>query len=338
MPEKTDANASHVMSVFYLMGLAWRQKVAVLFCVLIALLLAIVYLHVAKPVYTVAFKITPAISSTSRASSGRFGAIASLAGVNIPQDDNSMAFEVYLVELQGRATAAGILRNPELMHRMFPKEWDAATGQWHQPPTGLFHPLGQAVKFLLGIRQPDWTPPDAARVEKILDDNIHISKTPYTPVVTISIESPDPETDSMLLWTLHLSVDDFIRQRTLTRTGRYIDYLNKQLAATTVNDYREALITSLVEQQKARMTASSGLPFAAEPVEPPTISSTPSSPNGPVTIVMSLLLGLAAGGGLAFQLDRWGKTFRASLLTDIFRRRSKRTEASRLHPARDPAE
>lgn len=327
------------MSVSYAVGLLWRQKIAVLICAAIAVLFAIVYLQIKTPIYTVSFKITPAISNTgTRSAASRLGNLASLAGINIPQDDNAMAFEVYLVELQGRATAAKLIPNQPLMRRLFPREWDEASGQWRQPPSGILHPLGQLVKFLLGVRQQPWQPPDAARVEKILDDQIHISKTPYTPVVTIYMDSPDPETAALLLWSLHLQVDDFIRQRTLTRTGRYIDYLTKQLAATTVNDYREALITSLVEQQKARMTASSGLPFAAEPVEPPVISSTPSSPDGPFTMGLAIMLGLAAGAWSGFLLDRRGLRPSIGLVRDLFRRGPKRVTDDRFRAARDPAE
>jgi hypothetical protein len=323
-------------SFSYVTGLVWRQKLAVsVFCVL-TLLLAIIYLNVTKPTYTVTFKITPAISSSSRSAASRLGNLASLAGINIPQDDNSMGFEVYLVELQGRAAAAELVRNQPLMRRLFPKEWDDATGQWRQPPSGILHPLAQGVKFLFGMKQLPWSPPDGARVEKILDDDVHISKTPYTPVVTISMDSKDPETASLLLWSLHQTVDDFIRQRTLKRTERYIAYLTKQLALATVNDYREALITSLVEQQKARMTASSGLPFAAEPVEPPVIASLPSSPNGPVVIFLALMFGLAAGGLVGLLLDRRGLTLRAIHL--LLRRRAGRDVNRSLQAARDPAE
>ncbi len=336
MPE---ASASPALSISYAVGMLWRQKIVVLICCAGAALLAIAYLQVSKPTYTVTFKITPAISnSTMRSTASRLGNLASLAGINIPQDDNAMAFEVYLVELQGRAAAAELVGNQDLMHRLFPAEWDKASGQWRQPPTGLLHPVSQGLKYLLGMRQSAWQPPDAARVERILDDQIHISKTPYTPVVTIFMDSADPETASALLWSLHLTVDDFIRQRTLKRTGRYIDYLTKQLAAATVNDYREALITSLVEQQKARMTASSGLPFAAEPVEPPVISSTPSSPNGPFTLGLALLLGFGAGGWIGFMLDRRGLTPKLALVGDILRRRPKRIADDRFRPARDPAE
>ena len=338
MSEAPGVKTSSGFSFSYLRGLMWRQKLAVSVLCVLTLVLAVVYLNVTKPTYTVTFKITPAIASSSRSAAARLGSLASLAGINIPQDDNTMGFEVYLVELQGRAAAAELVHNQDLMRRLFPREWDDASGQWRQPPSGILHPLAQGVKFLLGMKQLPWAPPDGARVEKILDDDVHISKTPYTPVVTISMDSKDPETAGLLLWSLHQTVDNFIRQRTLKRTERYIAYLTAQLAQATVNDYREALITSLVEQQKARMTASSGLPFAAEPVEPPVIASQPSSPNGVVVIVLALLLGLSAGGALGILLDRRNMTLRMRSIRILLRRRSSQDANRPLQTARDPAE
>lgn len=264
------------------------------------LLLGVVWAHLSPPVYTVTLQITPVVTDQSPAS-GRFGGLASLAGINIGQNQNSMNFDLYLAGLKGRAAADELARQPGILRTMFAGEWDDTQHTWRQPQS-RFGFIRKSIGWFLGYRAIPWTPPNGAQVQQVLAGMIDVYKPLNSPIATVTLRTNNPEWGRQLLWALHHAVDDALRKKTMARATDSINYLNKELATVTVSDYREALISTLSDQEKIRMAASAKDSFAAEPVEPPAAPNGPTSPNP-----MSIIFGALVVGAIFATLLAWLK-------------------------------
>lgn len=290
------------ISIGELLAVLRRQRRAIWLTPAVLLVVAIVYLHLAEPRYSVTLKVTPTASASTTIPAGLSG-LADLTGLAIPAASENFDFDLYLEGLKSRETSAAVAANAELVRRLFPEDWDAAAGDWRRPP-GLLSRVADVAKAVVGITERGWRPPDAERVNEFLDEELRIVRDRSGPVVTILLEHEDPPVARDLLAFLHHSVDTALRQKELDRTGAYVAYLREQLSNVAVTEYRQALHDILAEQEKRRMVASSNLPFAAEPFGQPTVSVHPTAPRPLFVIGSSLLLGILLGVVAAFWLHR----------------------------------
>jgi hypothetical protein len=256
-------------------------------------LLAILYLNVATYTYTARLTLTPAQSSGSTLSSklGGLGDLASLAGINMPQDSNALAFSLYVEGVHSRSLADAMARHNDLMRVIFHRDWNAASSTW-QEPKGFVRTTATTVKHMLGIPVFDWSAPDGARLQEFMDEEVGVEQDPKKPFVTITFDHEDPAFATRFLSTLNSELDNLLRQKALARANGNIEYLSIQLGKVTIAEHREALAQALSEQEKQRMAASSSAPYAADPFGTATASARPTAPR-PV-----LVLGAASFAGL----------------------------------------
>lgn len=284
-----------VIDVHRLAQIVRSERVLVAAIMVSCLLLAILYLHVAAQKYAVRMVVT-AIESNSK-SSGTLDDLSSLAGLDLPGAGNSQ-FKMFVGSLRSPFAAQAIAADPELLKAMFPREWSASEGRWREPPGHVRNVL-RAVGKVLGWHIVPWSPPGVGRVFDYLKDDLKITADTKSGVVTMELDSRYPEAAARILLTLNQAVDNRIRERDLQRAAIDVDYLSQRLAAATVQEYRIALVTNLVQQEKTRMLASAPLPYVSDALGKPLISAEPVSPIPVATLAAALILGGLLAVGVA---------------------------------------
>ena len=274
---------------------------------------ALLYLHIATYKYTATLMVSPVIQSSQTGSlSGKLGGLsnlASLAGVNIGGDTATQAFMLYQKGLYSRDVADLLAKDPQIMHAVFSKQWDAAGKQWI-PPNPAVRTIAVFVQSLLGIPYHDWQPPDGALLQEYITNNVYIETEPDKPVVTITYGDQDPQFAVKFLHALDRAVDNKLRDLALVRANQYIGYLSDQLTKVANTDVREALMATLTDQENTKMMASVTAPYSAQPFGPPSASRRPTFPKPFLVLAAALLIGGLAGGLAAIWLPplRWSKT------------------------------
>jgi len=234
-------------------------------------------------------QVSPADSGNNAQKSSIGGAFAALTG-GLGQDTNRI--ELYMAALTSIRVATAIANKPDIMHRLFDKEWDAATQRW-QPRRGPLVALGSGLEKLLGYPQPKaWAPPDTKSVLDLLKNQIVIEYQPNRPLVTITYRHKDPQFGVEFVEALHEAADGQLRQAVLYRTTAYIDYLLKEMQSVDVVPYRNALAQVLAQQELQRIQTQADVPYAIEIFAPPTASAKPTTPDAPVVLVATALAGL----------------------------------------------
>ncbi|MGL4543317.1 MAG: Wzz/FepE/Etk N-terminal domain-containing protein [Polymorphobacter sp.] len=269
--------------------------------------LALVYLWTATYSYTAALRVSAAQTSTARPGLGALGGLAAIAGVGTGMaGETATPFKLYLEGLTSREVATRLSRDPKLMQTVFALEWDAGAQQWREPRSVLRGIKTTAFR-LIGLPVYAWQPPNAARLQGFLASNILIDQNIKTPLVTVSINSPDPLFATNFLTILHATNDSFLRQQSRARTEANIAYLTGKLATVSLAEYRKVLFDAIAEQEQQMMLTNSETPYAAEPFGPATASMQPTSPRPLPVLIGTTIAGIIAGLALAILLGPIGR-------------------------------
>jgi uncharacterized protein involved in exopolysaccharide biosynthesis len=271
-------------------------------------LVALLYLHQATYKYTATLMVSPVQSSQGGSLSGKLGGLsnlASLAGVNIGGDAATQAFMLYQKGLYSRDVADLLARDPEIMHVIYAKQWDATAKQWI-PPNPTVRAIVVFVQGLIGIPRRDWQPPNGALLQDYINDNVNVEVDADKPVVTVTYNDQDPEFAVKFLHALDRTVDDKLRDIALVRSNQYIGYLSDQLTKVTNSDIRDALMSTLVDQENTKMMGSVTAPYSAQPFGPPSASRKPMTPKPFLVLAGALIIGGFAGSLAALWLPPLG--------------------------------
>ena len=111
-------------------------------------------------------------------------------------------------------------------------------------------------------------------------------------VTTLKMSVEDPKLGIEFLKKIHEISDSILRQRQIRRTDDYIKFLNRRLSLTKKQDQRLSLISTLAEQQRSKMIATSEMAFAAEYFGQPYQSPSPIEPRVRNYIIFYFLSGL----------------------------------------------
>jgi len=299
------ATERRVIDLQLLLGLVWARKL--LFCAMVTpfVLLAVLYLHLTAPRYTVAMQVAPVGNDQGQAAGG-LGGLAKLAGVDLNSNNPGAAqFRFFLSALTARDAANIVARDQDLLKVMFPRDWVASENRWQQHPSAI-RPVAHAVERVLGFQVRPWHPPDGSDVQQYLSDNLEIYEDAKSPVVTLRIDSDDPQMARRLLTSLVGTVDQMLRQRALRRANDYVGYLSRELKVETVTEYRQTLMAHLAEQEQTLMMANAGVTFSMQVFNQPSIPSAPSAPKPVVLLLSAAILGSVLGVILCLLAARRG--------------------------------
>jgi hypothetical protein len=294
----TSANTIHFRPMLALVVRRWWLVLTV---ELVTIGLAVVYLHIVNYKYTITMRVSP-VDSGNTSQRGSIGSAALTASGLGPSPDTNR-IELYIAAMTSIRVATAIAHKPEIMHRLFDREWEPSTQSWRPPENDLRHKLENRLKRLLGFppMQP-WAPPDAMSVLELLEKQIVIDYSPNRPLVTITYLNTDPRFGVEFVESIHTAADTQLRETVLLRTSAYIDYLLKELQLINVVPYRDALAQVVAQEELQRIQTQADVPYAIEIFAPPTASSQPTTPKAPVVLVATALAGLVISVLLALSI------------------------------------
>lgn len=224
------------------------------------------------------------LSSTLSSALGPLGDLASLAGVNM--GISSAASDEALAVLNSRQFTESFINDNNLMPELFPNEWDVTTGKWKvssdKQPTSA-----RAYKYF------------DTKIRSVVDDK-------KTGLVFLRIDWKDRAKAAAWANDLVQRLNAEMRARAIAQTDASLGYLQKELAATSVVDAREA-INRLVEAQiNQRMLANVTKEYVFRVVDRAMAPDRDDvvKPKKLVLIAVGMFLGLTVGGAAALLFRR----------------------------------
>jgi len=262
-----------------------------------ALALALGALWVVPPEHTAVMIVGPTARVGSAAMGARIpvmtGRESALGAAEPGAGDEALSDYARYLELFGTGPVAERLAgDPIFLRGLFPDRWDVAEGQWRAPP-GLLPAAKRLLLALVGRR--DWVEPDTERVARTLRDRLVIDMVRSGPMRRIALRHRDRAAGLEMLSRIAAATDAHLRAESARRSAAQIAHVKARLAGVTVTEHRRALSDLLSDQERVAMMIEVDLPFAADPIQPPTASAVPDWPNPAVVLPLSGLVGLLAG-------------------------------------------
>jgi hypothetical protein len=217
--------------------------------------------------------------------SNTFSAAALLGGSSndLPNINDFKLFTQLLISPE---LGAAILNDP-VMHAIYKELWDK--DHW-QAPDNFVQRIESHLNKWLGLRE--WTPPDGFTVAKYLGAHVSITANKDAKLITISTWTRDPELGKALITLMCNRADDLVKQMAKERFAAKVNFLEKAMAESNVEETRKALGQALAKAETDNIFSQSDLPFAAEFLAPPSGPTRPQFPRLGIT--------LSIAGGLGF--------------------------------------
>lgn len=301
-PRTPDRPGDGLRAVAAAVAGGWRT-VAV--TVLLCLGAALAGLWSVEPHYTAVLVAGP----TARTGVAGMGARVPVAGGEAfglaepgAADETLSDFTRFLHLLTSVPVAEALMEDPGVLPRLFPARWDAAAGAW-RPPAGVAATLRRALLALSG--REETVVPDAGMVAAWLRRSLVVEPVGTTPMRRVRLRHPDRAFALALLGRVGELADGHLRREARRRSAAQADYIRHLSDTATLDEHRRILAGLRADQERVQMMLGAGLPFAADPIEPPSASSRPDWPDPAVVLGAALATGVSLGIGLAAARRSW---------------------------------
>lgn len=255
-----------------------------------ACLLAIIFALLTPNQYQANVLLAPAQKNSSGMSSalGQLGGLASLAGINIgdgQDSDTRIALEV----MQSRSFIEQFIKQSGItIEIMAAKSWNSDTKRL----------LIDENIFDTNSRQWTRTPPYGRElvpslweVYEVFLDMLVVSEDKKTGLVSVSIEYFSPYLAKQWVENYILAINLYLQQRKLARIEKNIRYLQEQIATTSVAEMREIFFTLIEEQVKSKMLVEASPDYAFTTVSEAMVPEEKSQPKRALIVILAVLLG-----------------------------------------------
>lgn len=279
-------------------------------CVGVSLLLGLCYALFKTPEYRARVVVQPVEDEAGAASSlaGRFGGLASLAGINLGSGGNK---EEYLGVLRSRHLAERFIERYQVMPELFPSLWDAEIGDWIPEPPVTTR-IKRAVKGALaaisgdeGYKPRTGTKPTIGEAFEAFDRRVRVVReNPKSGLVIVTMKHRKPGLAARWANGYIAMANEEIRQRTIAEAGAVIHFLEDEADRTTDRQLKKAIFELIQSQLQRIATAKARPEYAFRIIDPAKAPEDHAGPNKFLALVLSLALGALGGIFIAFVRSR----------------------------------
>ncbi len=150
-------------------------------------------------------------------------------------------------------------------------------------------------KLVRGLtKQPSPREAVAIDVANWLRMKVRVREVQDTDLTELKLLHSDPEEGKKLLLTLYNGADNILRAEALAQSQARTEYLKALIPNVDISEYRNTLLSLLMEQEKKIMLLQDGSAYAAKILDGPQASSNSIYPNYTLTLVLSPLIAIVA--------------------------------------------
>jgi uncharacterized protein involved in exopolysaccharide biosynthesis len=279
-----------------------RFWVLLLLAMAVGFVLAYVGSFLIEPRYRAVTVVTPADSSNDDVAAsvgGRLGGLASLAGINLAQGrgDNTA---VGLAMLQSRSFLSQFARDEGLdIVLIAAKGWNEQSGNWEIDPQ-VYDVAAQ--KWIPNSSNRPAGPPTDWQLHREFMRILKVDQDPVTGLVTIAMDLPSRDAAQRWLGALVQTLNEHIRLKDIELARKRAEYLEIQLARTSLTELRMALFQLVEQQARTIMLAEVSDEYVFRTIDRPVASDEPVAPLRLVMAIVGSLFGLVLASLFAIWL------------------------------------
>jgi len=236
--------------------------------------ISLIYSFSITPMYIAQVKVMPS-AQIMGASGGNpwnnLGGLAGLAGINIA---GSNEFEKYLNIFKSRKFIESFIKEEDLLPKLFDEYWDQDLKRWKDGQNRTIRSGYGQYKKHLQIRSSEgmWI---------------------------LTFQSSDPFIATELANNSIKRINNYSREKTIKETNISINYLNEQIASTSLKESQDFLYNMIEDQTKKIMLANSREEYVFEVIDPAIINESVYYPIRNNFFIIGLFIGFLFSYALA---------------------------------------
>jgi len=253
----------------------WRAKWLIIAVSCLAGAIALAIAEVLPVKYDAVILLSPV---SSQGGSSKLGALAdaasSLGGIGgilgLGSSENEQKAES-IATLQSEALTESFIEKNNLLPILYANQWDARSNSWiitrFKPKPSLWK---ANLMFSRKIRS--------------------VSENAKTGLVTLTISWRDPAQAAAWANGLVKLTNDYLREKSIARSERNIQYLEAQAAKTDQIQLRTAIFALMQNEIRTEMVSKGNDEYALKIIDPAAVPEKPASPQ-PVLLTLSAMIG-----------------------------------------------
>ena len=237
------------------------------------------------------------ISSSQNKSGGglsalasQYGSMAALAGIDLGSGDTGM--ESAMALLQSRKFIISMIEEENLKPALFPKSWDSEAKVWLIPAPSTVSRIKNI--FATEIKPVDPIPSDLAAF-KAFDDLFSVSKDKLSGLVTIKMQSEDPQWATYIANKIIIRLNEYLRNEAILQSDSNIRYLEQEIADTPLVEFKTALYELVESESRNKMFANVNKEYAFKVIDPALVPEQAVKPKRALILVLGVMLGFMLG-------------------------------------------
>lgn len=267
---------------------AWRGRIFFLEIIVVCWFVAIIFIHMQKPLYTAVAIIAQEQGQQDGLlhNNSTLKALSSLTG---KEGDEDSDIDEFLKRLTTPAVSEKFMERASVMPHVFNARFDEKRNLWILPD-GFLSSVKNILYPIIGV-----SPVHSVSQFDLSDYVSHrvlTSKDRITSLISISYSDRDPVFAVQFLTGLLNVADEMMRDAIKVRTGNNVKSLRRMLSSLNNADLKLSLIAILQSQEQKYMLASSGDTYAFRYVQPPTTSGRETWPAVGAIMAVATIIGV----------------------------------------------
>jgi uncharacterized protein involved in exopolysaccharide biosynthesis len=267
----------------------WAGKLII---IIISLMFAgySIYFALSKPdVYKASAILAPATSDSGSGGLGKFGGLASMAGISLGNgatvDKTTLALEI----LKSRSFIEGfIVKYDLIVPLMASKIWDRRTNSLILNDD-IYDTVNK--KWIREVKAPKSAEPSSWEVYKVFSELVTVSQDKSSPMIKVSIEFYSPVIAKQWLTWLVQDINEYMRRQDQVEAKASIDYLTKQLRNIKVASMETVFYQLIEEQTKNMMLTMVKKEYVLKTIDPPQAPDHKDKPKRALIVILGSMLG-----------------------------------------------
>ena len=244
--------------------------------------------------YKAAALLMPASSSNTSVLTrlaGQFGGLASLAGINLGSDGNEDKSLIAMELVKTWDFLERFIRDNHLEVEVFAaKGWNRASNEL-VVDSDVYDVANKKWVRKFNVAKGETAEPSGWELYEALRDRISISQDKRTRLITLSVEYYSPTIAKQWVDKLVVAINKRLQDQDRSDASKSIEYLTKQVEATSLSDMKAVFYRLIEEQTKSLMLTEIADEYALKTVSAAKVPEKKSKPMRAIICILGSLVG-----------------------------------------------
>ena len=289
-----------------LFSIFWHKKLFIGLVTVFFSISAVIYSLLLPNIYESEAILSPVDKGNGLGSVMRnYGSLASLAGINLPNQDNENLTLKALEKLKSLIFfKENIMPNIFLPNLMAVNSWDSETNTIYYDDS-IYNKSTNTWTKNYSVEN-DKNPSPQENYKEFLENHLTISEDKKTGFVNLSVRHQSPLIAKKWTELTVTEINSFYREKDKSESQKAVEYLNNQISKTSLSEIK-VVIAELLQKETQKLTLiEANQYYVFDYIDPPAVMEQRIKPRRSLISILGFALGILVGTFLVL-VNNYGK-------------------------------